>query len=191
MPVLSTATHAEFQRASYMIEAVYRSIPMSNDVWFAMTTPASNAGGGYPDLWDVFLLPAAGHLFDVLPFRYLPEDIPIVRLGSFGEVDAEIRDRGRYPNMQSYCQAHNGHRWYRHWVGFSQRYHTLDGQYHCLDVYWQPPQMVYGPVWIWYVMMDQNEPTEYWRGRIMYFNGCRDMGVELAMADGVVRPSML
>ena len=114
-----------------------------------------------------------------------------MRLGSFGEVDAEIRDRGRYPNMQSYCHAHNGHRWYRHWVGFSQRYHTIDGQYHCLDVYWQPPQMVYGPVWIWYVMMDQNEPTEYWRGRIMYFNGCRDMGVELALVDGVVRRGML
>ena len=33
------------------------------------------------------------------------------------------------------------------------------------------------------VMMDQNEPSEYWRGRIMYFNGIRDLGLE------VVRPS--
>ena len=22
--------------------------------------------------------------------------------------------------------------------------------------------MLYGPVWIWYVLMDQNEPTNYW-----------------------------
>ena len=145
-----------------------------------MTTPESNAGGGYPDLWDVFLLPWAGHLLDVLPFRSLPEDIPIVRLGSFGEVDAEIRDRRRYPNMHLYCQAHNGHRWYRHWVGFSQQYPTLQGQHYALDVYWQTPSMMYGPIWIGYVMLDQCEPSEYWRGHIMYFNGRRDVGPVLA-----------
>ena len=38
--------------------------------------------------------------------------------------------------------------------------------------------MIYGPVWIWYVMVDQVKPTEYWRGRIMYFNGTRDLGEE-------------
>ena len=180
MPVLFSATHTEFRYASYVVEAVYRPIPTG--VWLAMTSPASTAAAGYPDLWDVFILPQAS-VVDVLPFRYIPEGLAAQRIGRFGDIWPEIRDRRRYPTMQSYCQAHFVRQWYRHWCGFSQQYHTLDGEYHCLDVYWQLPQMLYGPVWIWYVMMDQNEPSEYWRGRIMYFNGIRDLGLE------VVRPS--
>ena len=161
-----------------MIEAVYRLTP--DGVWLAMTTAQSNAGGGYPELWDVYIIPGAS-VVDVLPFRYIPQGLEPRRIGKFGEVWPQTRDRRRYPTMQAYCQAHHVQQWYRHWCGFSQDYHTLDKEYHCLDVYWQPPQMLYGPVWIWYVMMDQNEPSEYWRGRIMYFNGTRDMGgVELA-----------
>ena len=87
--------------------------------------------------------------------------------------------------MQSYCMAHYPHQWYRHWVGFSQQYPTLQGDHYALDVYWQTPSMMYGSVWIWYVMMDQCELADYWKGRIMYFNGRRDMGPVL------VRPSML
>ena len=80
--------------------------------------------------------------------------------------------------MQQYVQTNYVGMWYRHWVGFSQTYLTLDNNWYCSDVYWQPPSMLYGQIWVWYVMMDQNEPTEYRHGRIMYFNGTRDMGVD-------------
>ena len=77
--------------------------------------------------------------------------------------------------MQMYCETEYVGQWHRHYRGFSMRYNTLDQQWHALDVYWQPPRMLYGPLWMWYVMLDQIEPNEYWRGRIMYFNGTREM----------------
>ena len=174
MPVPASATYAASKYASTMVEAVYRPIP--DGVWLAVTTPESNAGGGYPELWDVWILPQAP-VVDVLPFRYIPKGHAPRRIGSFGDYSPEIRDRRMYPTMQSYCQRHYVGKWYRHRCASG-----IDG---CLDVYWQTPQMLYGPVWNWYVMMDECEPAEYWRGRMMYFNGQRDMGSE------AVLPSML
>ena len=114
-------------------------------------------------------------MVDVLPFRYGFEGM---RKGFFGEVFPPIQDRQRYPTMDHYIQTNFVGTWYRHWVGFSNTYLTLDKAWYCLDAYWQPPNMLYGQHWIWYMMMDWHEPSEYQRGRIMYFNGIRDMGVE-------------
>ena len=177
MPVPATATPAEFAAASYMVEAVYRVVPGTGTVFYAVTTGDSNREGGYPELWDVYHFPAEC-LVDVLPFRYISDWRHVEYKGRLGVVSPETKDRMRYPTMQSYCEASRLVGWYRHWIGFSQPYHTLDGRYHCLDVYWQTPHMLYGSVWIWYVMLDAIEPTEYWRGRIMYFNGTRNLGLE-------------
>ena len=42
------------------------------------------------------------------------------------------------------------------------QYHDLTREHHAVDVYYQTPRMMYGPIWIWYIMMDCNEPKEYW-----------------------------
>ena len=175
MPVRYGAPNGEFRYASYMVEAVYR--PTQGGVWLAMTNPESNNAGGYPDLWDVYFLPQA-LVVDVQPYRYIPEGLAAQYMGRFGDVWPEIRNRRRYPTMASYCQGNYVNQWYRHWCGFSQQYQTLDERWYALDVYWQPPRLLYREEWIWYVMMDQNEPNQYWQGRILYFNGIRNMGID-------------
>ena len=173
MPISFRATREELGYHSYMVEAVYRQ--EDTGVWLAMTTAASNRARGAPHLWDVFLLPGV-EIVDVLLYRYLPDGVLPHRAGSFGEV---CPLSFQYPTMEAYCRRHFQNQWYRHWVGYSMEYHDLDRRYHALDVYYQTPRMMYGPMWIWYVMMDRNEPNEYWQGRALWFNGKRDLGMDV------------
>ena len=176
MPVRINASSEVFRNAAYAVEAVYRET--DDGVWLAMTTRESNQNGGYPEFWDVWRLPQAVAI-DVLPFRSIPLGLAAYRIGKFADHWPEICDRTRYHNMQMYCQTEYVGQWYRHWCCFSVEYCTLNQQWHALDIYWQPPRMLYGPWWMWYVMLDMNEPREYGRGRIMYFNGKRKFDNEV------------
>ena len=160
-----------YPQRSYTVEAVYRRC--EHGVWLAMTTAESNRNNGNPAFWDVYILHQA-LCVDVLPFRYVPPNQCIEYIGKFGDVCGR-----NMQTMQQYCQQseHAGH-WYRHWVGWSMHYHTIDGAYHALDVYWQPPGLIFGSLWVWYVMQDQCEPADYWRGRMLYWNGVRDLGMD-------------
>ena len=103
------------------------------------------------------------------------------RIGTLGQHWPPVCNRQRFPSMRAYIeftQMQFGTKWYRHYVGFSLYNLTLDGRYHSLDLYWQTPAMLYGPEWIWYYVMDQSDPCDYWRGRILSFNGICDLGVE-------------
>ena len=172
MPCIPANASAEdFQSASYMVESVYR--PTEGGVWFAMTTAESTSMGGNPQYWDVYILNGA-HTFDALPFAYTGGVLPH-RLGTFGDC---IADSGRYATMEEYCQADYAGQWHRHWVGYSNQHLTLDSQWWCLDLYYQPPQLVYSPYWMWYLMIDQCDPSEYWKGRILYYNGMKVIGIE-------------
>ena len=66
-PVRFNASEQEFRDASYMVETVYRQD--GPNVFMLMTSGRSNAGGGYPALWDVFIL-GNTVCMDVLPYRY-------------------------------------------------------------------------------------------------------------------------
>ena len=99
MPIPVGTSQDEFQRRSYMVQAVYRQT--HEGVWLAMSTPQSNASGGYggyPDLWMVYTLPQAMAI-DVLPFQYVPPEACIHREGFLGELEAEVRNKNLYPTM--------------------------------------------------------------------------------------------
>ena len=173
MPVPWGASTDVFNEASYTVQTVYRWD--GEGILLFMTSGESNTGGSFPDLWDVFYLPGAMP-FDVLPFRYT--EAPAYPLGTFAQYWPPIRDRTLYPTMFAYCAHHHPGDWYRHWVGYSMWYHTLDRNWHALDLYWQPPQMYRADTWIWYCVLDETEPREFWRGKIVYFNGYRVLGPE-------------
>ena len=149
-------------------------------VWFAMSTPASTANGGDPALYDVYRLPRAA-VDDPLPFQYVPWDADMDYLGPLGDVFPAIRDKRRYPTIASFCHINHVGQWYRHWVGYSLHSFSLDERHHALDVYWQPPRISFGPVWFWYVMPDQIEPAEYWRGRMLRWMGKKFLGMQVQM----------
>ena len=171
MPCIrANATMEEFRDASYMVETVYRNT--EGGVWLATTTPESNAWGGLPRYWDVYFLEGATAV-DVMPFAYarsLPQ-----RISTFGE---HLAASVTYTTMEDYCRANFAGQWHRHWVGYSQKHLTLDNEWYCFDLYYQSPQLAYSPyeVWLWYLMIDQCDPSSYWRGRMLYCNGMRVMG---------------
>ena len=94
----------------------------------------------------------------------MPEGFVPRRIGTLGEIQPETRQTRLYPTMEQYVKVAFPWTWFRHWVGISRNYRTLDHQYYALDLYWQTPNTLYTDIWAWYIVLDQCEPSEYWRG---------------------------
>ena len=96
------------------------------------------------------------------PFVYVPPWRLVVRLGKLGYVEPPILsiERGRrlYPDMRSYverCGREFGTEWYHIWAGYSADMATTVSpqrpqMFHAIDLYFQNPRMVHGPVYLWY-----------------------------------------
>ena len=169
MPVPSTATEAEFQQASYMIEAVYRQ--GDQGVLMLMTTARSNRSGSPAD-WDVFLMPGAVAAA-VLPYWTATGESR--RIGALGDVD--IRSVN-VPSMREYIQLITPAQWYRVFVGYNPKHLTLDRRWYACDMYVQAPGMLYTTRYIWYILADCVEPSEYWRARLAWAEGMRDISFD-------------
>ena len=166
MPVPATATPAEFQQASYMVESVYRQADQG--VLMLMTTAASNRSGSPAD-WDVYIMPGAV-ASAVLPYR--TATAPSRRIGVLGDVD--IRSVN-VPSMREYIQVIQPGQWYRTWAGYNQQHLTLDYRWYACDMYHQAQGALYSARFTWYILVDCIEPSEYWRTRMLWAEGIRDM----------------
>ena len=173
MPVSAGASAEEFKAASYLVEAVYRQTPQG--IVYLMSTAMSNSSGGKPKYFEMYEVHHC-HAIDVLPWQYVPMELMQCK-GLFGEVWPDIRNDIKYPTMAAYCDQHFKGEWYQHWVGYSAQHYTLDGKWHCLDLYWQKREFAFTNMWVWYCLLDQSEPSDYWQGRILYLNGFRDNGL--------------
>ena len=161
----------EHRSASYMVEAYYRQ--GHDHVYLLCTTAVSNRNGGLPGFWEVWILPGS-RVHDILPYHYIKNGYAEC-IGRLSAVDPSSQS---YASMREYIARNNPGQRYRHWVGYSQQHRTLDDMWYAVDLYWQTPSMLYQELWVWYILIDCNEPSQYHRARIVYHNGMRDMGPE-------------
>ena len=51
----------------------------------------------------------------------------------------------------------------------------MDGRYHAVDWYWQAPAELYSNQYHWYVLVDVNEPSEWYGAKRIEVQGIRKM----------------
>ncbi len=68
------------------------------------------------------------------------------------------------------------------YAGYSTDTYTIDGGYHAVDWYWQPPGYTMSGMYQWWVLTDVNEPTQWYRAQHVYIKGTREMEDRMELA---------
>ena len=128
----------------------------------------------------------------IVRLTYRPNDALIVvstdRVIQLLAVDRSLIDRlthrSMYPEATLREQQHlyawlrqqqGGERIYHGWAGYSQDVYTIGGVHHAVDWLWQAPQYIMSGKYNWYVLIDINEPENWYQARTMVTKGVRMM----------------
>ena len=92
-------------------------------------------------------------------------------MGRVGDLDSGA---DAFDSMEPYSQMRFPRCvWHHVFAGYNPQHSTLDGQWYATDLYVQPPALRFSEVYLWSIMLDCNDPSEWWYHRIAYTVGIR------------------
>ena len=167
MPIPWGATSAVVAERRYVAVTSYREV--QGGVLQLRSTEASDRNFNLPQYFDVWLLQGAS-VHALLPYHTLSSGEQCIRMCSLLEWDPPV---ATCRSIQQYVERLSTQWWYRQWVGFSPMHQTQEGGWYAVDLFHQPPDLLHNSEghWVWYVLLDCNEPKEYHRARVALQNG--------------------
>ena len=174
MPCRRGLSLDEFREQSYMVHSLWGYVPVEYSLpggvlVYTSTPRASMLFNDHVEyhwhFYDVY------HVAEIIPEMLLGYAGPGRYLGPLIEFEPRIRMLSGPDEYYGELQSIR----YQVAAGFSGWEYTADGDYHAIDIYYQPPSMYGGRQWMWYVGLDIYEPEHWYKARQLQLHSTREL----------------